>query len=449
MGSANSPNNDFRMLAKGFKLMFAAFGNFLVKIGSGLLRILRRLSPVLVIALAIYNVCLFFSKEDTTESALMADATASAEFKGVFIRDEQPKTYSGNGVLSYNVSDGGRVGNGTVIAQVYPTDEQIRINREIESLEKELSILNKIQNRGTLESAQPAGLSSSIEETYKNIIYCRDTGDYDSISADMDDLLIYLSTYQIITDDSIDFTPRINDINSKLTELRASSLSPLETLTSDRSAYFVSYCDGYEDVLTKEGIGSLTVEQLRNVTDSKENSPTVAGKLIDGYEWYLAGIIDNSRKEYAVGDSVTLRFESVSETFKAKIIDVRDEGDPSQSIIIVSCNQFNYDLIQHRAETVELIKGDYPVTGLKVSREAIRFLSVEEEITDEETGITSTVTTNYKGVYILEGEQVEFRKLDVIYEGSDYVLSAVHEDDKSYLALYDDIIVEGVDSDGK
>lgn len=447
MGSANSPNNDFRMLAKGLKLMFAAFGNFLVKLGSGLLRILRRLSPVLVIALAIYNVCLFFSKEDITESALMADASASAEFNGVFIRDEQPVSYSGNGVLSYNVSDGGRVGNGTVIAQIYPTDEQIKINREIESLENELSILNKIQNPGTLESAQPASLSSSIEETYRNIIYCRDTGDYDSISTDMDELLIYLSTYQIITDDSIDFTPRINDINSKLTELRAGSLSPSEQLISDRSAYFVSYCDGYEDVLTKENVGSLTIEQLRSVADCKEDSPTVAGKLIDGYEWYLAGIIDNSRKEYNVGDSVTLRFESVSETFKAVIVDVRDEGDPSESIIVVSCDQFNYDLVQHRTENVELVKGDY--SGLKVPREAIRFLPAEEEITDEDTGITSIVTTNYKGVYILEGEQVEFRKLDVIYEGSDYVLSAVHEDDKSYLALYDDIIVEGVDSDGK
>lgn len=447
MGSANSPNNDFRMLAKGLKLMFAAFGNFLVKLGSGLLRILRRLSPVLVIALAIYNVCLFFSKEDITESALMADASASAEFNGVFIRDEQPVSYSGNGVLSYNVLDGGRVGNGTVIAQIYPTDEQIKINREIESLENELSILNKIQNPGTLESAQPASLSSSIEETYRNIIYCRDTGDYDSISTDMDELLIYLSTYQIITDDSIDFTPRINDINSKLTELRAGSLSPSEQLISDRSAYFVSYCDGYEDVLTKENVGSLTIEQLRSVADCKEDSPTVAGKLIDGYEWYLAGIIDNSRKEYNVGDSVTLRFESVSETFKAVIIDVRDEGDPSESIIVVSCDQFNYDLVQHRTENVELVKGDY--SGLKVPREAIRFLPAEEEITDEDTGITSIVTTNYKGVYILEGEQVEFRKLDVIYEGSDYVLSAVHEDDKSYLALYDDIIVEGVDSDGK
>jgi hypothetical protein len=73
---------------------------------------------------------------------------------------------------------------------------------------------------------------------------------------------------------------------------------------------------------------------------------------------------------------------------------------------------------------------------------------MEETSVDEETDIKSTVVKNYKGVYIREGEQVEFRKIDVIYEGSDYVLSAVHNEDSSYLSLYDDIMIEGVDSDG-
>ena len=40
-----------------------------------------------------------------------------------------------------------------------------------------------------------------------------------------------------------------------------------------------------------------------------------------------------------------------------------------------------------------------------------------------------------------------FKKIDVIYEGSDYILSEVHDDDSSYLALYDDILIEGVDAD--
>lgn len=410
-------------------------------------KILRNAVLILFIVICISVFYNSRNRDSDTVSALMAEATASADFKGVFIRDEEVVSYSGGGVLNYNVSDGGRLGNGTVIAEVYPNDTQISTDREIERLEKELDILNKIQNPGTVESAQPSSLSENIEEYYRNLIYCRDIGDYESVESDMDELLILLSTYQIVTDETVDFSQKIADISGQLFELKSTSVSPSETIESDRSAYFVSYCDGYEDTLTKENLDSLTIEQLKEVSDTKTESSTIVGKIIDGYEWYLAGIIDNSRKEYTVGDTVTLRFASASEDFIAEVADIRDEGDASESIIIVSCHQFNYDLVQHRTDNVELIKGDY--RGLKVPREAIRFKAIEETIVDKETGIESVVTTNYKGVYILEGEQVEFKKIDVIYEGGDYVLSAVHDEDSSYLSLYDDIMIEGVDSNGK
>ena len=407
-------------------------------------KILRNIVLVLfliIFASIIYNLK---NRESPTESALMAEASASVEFRGVFIREEQPVIFSGIGALSYSVPDGGKLGSGSVIAQVYENDSQIIVNREIEKLENQLAILNKIQNPGTLESAQPASLSKNIESAYRNLIYICDTKDYSDVNSEAEELLVLLSTYQMVTDEITDFNTEINDINSRLAELKASKAAPVVTITSERPAYFVSYCDGYENTLTEESLSSLTVEQLKGITDSKQNDPTVVGKLIDGYQWYLAGIIDNSNKLYQIGENVQLRFESASETFDAEIIDIRDEGNPAESIIIASCNQFNYDLVQHRCKQVELIKGDY--NGLKVPREAIRFKPFEQTEIDTELGMETTVTKNYKGVYILKGEQVEFKKIDVIYEGSDYVLSAVRNDDSSYLALYDDIMVEGADS---
>jgi hypothetical protein len=41
------------------------------------------------------------------------------------------------------------------------------------------------------------------------------------------------------------------------------------------------------------------------------------------------------------------------------------------------------------------------------------------------------------------GEKYQFKKVDVIYRGDDYVISKASADD-DYLALYDDIIVESV-----
>ena len=429
---------------------------------SFIVKVMRNSVLILLLIVFISIVYNFRNKQAPTAVALMSDATASREFKGVFIRDETPLMCTSGGAVSYNVADGGKLGNGTVIAEVYPNDEQIVRNREIKRLERELGILRKIQNPGTIESAQPSNLSDSIEEKYRSMIYSRDMHDYSSVERDMEDLLIQMSTYQIITKQVNGFDQQITDINSKLAELKSQTVSPSETIKSPRSAYFVSYCDGYESELKPDKLDTISIADINSIEDRKSSEGNIVGKLIEGYGWYLAGVIDNSRKEYAIGGNVKIRFDSAADTFDAVVKDIRDEGDASKSIIILECNQFNYDLVQHRAEKCEMIKGDF--RGLKVPRESIRFADITQKkgfpAAEEETapeGETPTeetapqteaeTTVKTKGVYILKGEQVTFKKIDVIYEGDDYVLSKVHEDDSSYLALYDDIMIEGVNDD--
>lgn len=411
-----------------------------------IVKLLRNGVLLLLLVVLISIVYNFNNKRTATETALMSDAVSSKDFKGIFIRDEKMITFSGNGVLSYNVADGGKVGNNTIIAEVYPDDEQIGRNREIDRLEKELDILKKIQNPGTLESAQPASLSENIGESYRSLIYSRDMHNYDELRDEMENLVVYMSTYQIITKNVTGFEQQITDINAELAELKAESVQSTELVKSNESAYFVSYCDGYESELTPDRLDEITIADINSITDRRSNDNTIVGKMINGYSWYLAGVVDNSRKEYAVGNDVQIKFDSSDENFDAVITDVRDEGNPEQSIIIMECSQFNYDLVQHRAENAKLIKGKY--SGLKVPRDSIRFDDIEEDVYNEKGEVTGSKVTNFKGVRILKGEQIVFKKIDVIYEGSDYVLSRVHDDDSSYLALYDDIITEGEENVG-
>ena len=410
--------------------------------GSFLVKLLR--NAVLILLLVIFTsiVMHFRNKESDTVSALSAEATSSNEYRGVFVRNEEPVHFSGRGTLSYNVADGGRLGKGSLIAEVYPNDEQISINSEKEKLEKKLELLEKIQNPGTRESAQPATLSESIEEDYRSLIYYRDMKDYDSMKSVMDDILVHMSTYQIITNEDVDFSQQTIDIQNQLLTLEQNSINPIEPVVSERSAYFVSYCDGYEEKFSEANLGNISINDLKNVTDNRLADSNIVGKLIGGYSWHLLIIADNSRKEYAVGDSLKLRFESSADEYDAVITDIRDEGTAAESIITMSCSQFNSDLVQHRIENVEVIKGEY--SGLKVPREAIRFVDLAEKLYDDNDK-EYEVTVNTKGVYIQKGEQVTFKKIDVIYEGGDYVLSAVHLNDSDYLTLYDDIVLEGVD----
>lgn len=411
-----------------------------------IIKLLRNIVLVLLCVVFVSILYNFNNKGAATETALMSEAISSQQFKGVFIRREKVVTYSGDGILSYNVADGGKAGSGTVIAEVYSDDVQITRNRQIKQLEKELSILEKIQNPGTLESAQPSGLSENISESYRTLLYNRDMKDYTSLKNEMESLLVNMSTYQIITQQVTGFRQQIIDLNAQLAELKSSAAAPLETIISDESAYFVSYSDGYETELTPENLDKLTIEQLGSIEDRESEERGIAGKLIDGYSWYLAGVIDNSRKEYSAGSYVELRFDTTEDVFDAVITDVRDDGDPSRSIITVKCDRFSEELVAHRAQRCEIIKGEYQ--GLKVPREAIRFAPTDEKTTNAEGEPDGGIATvNSKGVYIMKGEQVVFKKIDVKYEGSDYVLSEIHDNDSSYLALYDDIMIKGEDLD--
>ena len=50
-----------------------------------------------------------------------------------------------------------------------------------------------------------------------------------------------------------------------------------------------------------------------------------------------------------------------------------------------------------------------------------------------------------QGVYIKYGSTVAFRKVDKLFETDDYIISRPGTADGEYLALYDEIIVEGKD----
>lgn len=392
---------------------------------------------VLIMFLTVF-VSIFYNNDGrdyVTESALMLKSTDSAVINGVFIRDENVIKYNGEGAVSYSVSDGGKVGKGSVIAEIYPSSEQIQINRQISSLEDELALLKKIQNPGTVESAQPSSLSVLIQEQYRNLIYYRDLKNYSKISEKEENLLVYLSTYQLLTNSDVSFTDRISEITAEINNLKLEMSQPVDVKTSDRSAYFVSYCDGYEDELKKSDIKNLTADYLKTVEDKKLTDENIIGKTIDSYEWYIAGIVDNTNKSYEAGQKIKIKTESSPEEHDAEIIDVIDNGNPAECVIVASSDEFGYSLVQHRCERTEIIKGVY--NGLKVPRKAIRFQKNSDS--DEKC----------KGVYILQGEQVVFRKIDVIYEGNDYVLSKIFSKDEGtdYLALYDDIIVEGLVED--
>ena len=89
----------------------------------------------------------------------------------------------------------------------------------------------------------------------------------------------------------------------------------------------------------------------------------------------------------------------------------------------------NRDVANLRIEDIEIITDQY--TGIRINNKAIREVDGE------------------KGVYVLRGNIIQFKKINIISSSEEY--SVVEKvDDSSYIKQYDNVITEGVDLyDGK
>lgn len=387
---------------------------------------------ILVFLLSLFILVTFFSQISmqfkdnyVTETAVIYSSAEKVSFQGVYIRNESVIRGGSSGVLSYPNADGSKIANGSVVAYVYKSENDIYVNHRIEQLKEEVSLLESAQNPGITEVAKPTFISSLIDDEYQTIAVLIAKNDLETLSKERKQLQTLMDIYHIVIDEETDFNDAISGLNSEIADLERQRRNYTDVITADSTGYFISHTDGYENTLSLDDIGDLTADKLKEIISEpqKESSAYDVGKMVDGYEWKMAGIIDPKSADFKIGSSVTVKFASTPDTVTAVIDDIIETDDPDESIIIISCDELTFDLVQRRVDRVEIILNDYE--GIKVPREAIRF--------DK---------NNEKGVYILLGQRISFRKIEPVYECDEYILSKITSD-TSYVSMYDDIITKG------
>lgn len=369
-----------------------------------------------------------FEDEYTTETATVYSSAEKVTFDGVYIRNETVVNGGKNGVLSYPSQDGSKVAKDSVVAYVYKSDNDIYVNQQIEKLKNEVEILRKEQNPGTTVVAQPEFISSLIDEKYSTITTLAAKGDVSSLENESDNFQMLMGIYQIVIGEEEDYNDRIEQLEKEIKLLEANQNSPIDTITVPNSGYFISYVDGYENILSTDKVSSLTADDIKEIIknegyNNSKISKKAIGKIVDGYEWKLVGLVNPKAALFNLGKEVKIKLSSTPDLLTATISDVIETDNPDENIIVLSCEKLNYNLVQYRTERVEIILDDY--SGIKIPRGAIRFNK-----------------SNEKGVYVLLGQKIAFKKIDEIYECDEYVLSAINSD-TDYISVYEDIILSG------
>lgn len=389
-------------------------------------RLLTIAASVLLLAYVVYQGYLTFYHPMRTQKAQSSTVRDSVTVQLLMLHSDTVITGSaGAGVIDYTRGNGERVPKGGVIANVYASAQDAQKAAKLAAINAKIA---KLRQYGGTASGDVAALDSDIGSQMLSLADASSASGLESIEAAGDKLLDLLNRKQVETGTVKDFTAVTAALTKQAADL--GTVNPTGTISSPVAGCFVSTTDGYENV-DVSSITSLSTSALQKLLSRKTSAQAGAvGKVISGGEWYMAAKIS---KDDAVripkGASMTVRFPSSSQDDVPVTVRAVNKSSDGCALVL-GCGSMTDKLAVMRRETAELVIDN--VTGIKIDNDNIHIVGSD------------------KGVYILRGNTVQFKKIVPVYSGNGFTVSGIDSADSSRLQVYDSVIIGGDDLyDGK
>ena len=396
-------------------------------------RLMRTGTVVLAVFLLIYvafQLTRYTGSSYSYQTVYSTTVEDTLSVTGAFFREEQTISVGQTGVLSCTYAVGEKVPIGSEVARLYRSQDAIDLQREISSLEDVIDSLQRAQDAAkTSEAVLPETLNAQIAADVLELIQYRDQSDFSSVDSLKSELIEAFARRQIIIDAETDYSGEISSLQSELDSLRARDDAVYTSYTSEVAGYFVDHVDGYEDICTPEALAEMTAsgldEMIGGYTSYSADSSQV--KVVTDHIWQFAfTVTEDEALSLAEGRTVQIRFPNGSETVSMTVEELRRDVDAGEYLVILEGDLIDSYLLTTRVQACELIVNTYQ--GLRVPKSAIRYEGSQP------------------GVYVVLVDKMYFRRINVIYETAEFVISEENwtPDEGTALKLYDTVIVEGV-----
>lgn len=392
----------------------------------------------------IYQCFQAFYKPVETIMAVQTSVYDSVNTKGVVIRDEDVILSNAAGTTVSAVSDGERVAKNSVIANVFSSEEQADNYLSLAKLNDRIDYYENLLISGSSNARELSLVDSEISASVYDYVEEVQGGWIENMSDKSEKLTQNITNRQILTGENVDAKSALADLYGKRQSLK-NSISGYSSIKADAAGYYVGFSDGLEDIVDPQSISGLSVSNVQSMLQadmSKQNAQAV-GKIISGFKWYVACIADNSKiSALSESDTVSAVIENTAlGELKMRVESINpDAASSDKSVVILSCDDINDEVCKLRKVEVEIRFNSYE--GIKVPNSAIRSTSIEKDSDGNECIV--------KCIYTLSAQEIKKKKVEVIYEGRDYVIASAKSTKSGYVRLYDNIVVKGRDLyDGK
>lgn len=388
---------------------------------------------IAIIIYFIYQVILMNSSPYRTETAIERKLQNTIETKGFVVRDEAYLTASDpNGTIVSIAEDGKRVGSGETVAISFKTAQSAATYVKINELNREIDYYNQLKNKVGAGTNSPSSYNSMINSASIKYI-CSAMTEIDSDFEDaLGDLRDAITTKQLAVGTVISVDEKLAALQAQLLELNGQNLG-YTSIASPNPGYYIGSVDGYENAVKYSDVMKKNVEDINGLLSSSPSATqsNIMGKLVDSFNWYiLCNVPYELSGSLEVGKTVKVNIPNTSAgTFECSVEKKGDkEGDYIS--IVLKCGLMNRDVAKLRITDIEIITDEF--MGFRISNEAIREVDSQ------------------KGVYVLRGNTVQFKKVNILFSSEEYSIIESKADSSSYIRQYDTVITQGVDLyDGK
>ena len=176
-------------------------------------------------------------------------------------------------------------------------------------------------------------------------------------------------------------------MREELAALRASLAGAVTQSAAAQAGFFSGSADGYERLLSRRGVQSMTVRDYDALLQERPEAPARAiGRLITSPEWYyLCQVRQEDLKDLRVGDWLTVEFAfDVYEPLRMKVERLSDALEGRQ-VLTLSCSDHMELAARLRTQQADVILHTY--SGIRVPKQALHYVNETKET----------------GVYVLEG----------------------------------------------
>lgn len=365
------------------------------------------------------------------EYALTSTVDDTLEKTAYIIRNEKVLYAETEGILNYSVSESERIGSSQLIATVFSDEQGIEISSQIKKIDDKIAILK----RSFVDTSYLTSNVSKIDtKIYNSLMKIRNsvlTNNLELSEQYQEDLIINFNKRQYITSGQETIDDQIAALENKKSELVAQFQNPTSTVYAKDSGYFSTLLDGYETIYTPEKIKSMSVDSFNELITETNISyeGNAIGKIITDFDWYTLCLVSQKEAaELTLNQSYPITFLFSSGYQLHGILEKKITQTNLDSVVLVfRIEEVPVGFDYTRMQTIRIILDSQE--GISFPRSALRY------------------SDGIPGVYVVSGNSVGFKKIDVIYSTESLYFSdekSITDDpNKEYLTKFDRVITKG------